>query len=205
MDLANCPERGADWWRRQIWKQAVTAGESPSRVLGKGPGTGRKYLLPGEQGGRVSYRRLPRGWFASALSGRAVRVPDGFVCKSSESSASLDPAPQKSGFTGFCGFPQNAASWVTVLHEQKGLLQHLTATYRKRLGGRKERQDEKTSNLRSWGASFSPLKLTHPCGSKAVKVFTAFPPRSVIPLSQIHFLKTYLFFMQPFIQGSSEN
>lgn len=68
----------------KIWKQAVTAGESPSRVLGKRAleDQGRKYLLlPGEQGGRVSYRRLPRGWLASALSGRAVRVPDGFVCK----------------------------------------------------------------------------------------------------------------------------
>lgn len=47
VDLANCPERGADWWRRQIWKQAVTAGACPSRVLDKG--------LWGDQGGNTCF------------------------------------------------------------------------------------------------------------------------------------------------------
>ena len=125
-------------------------------------------------------------------------LPDGFVCKSSESGASfIPPASAEKWIHWLLWF----SSWKMLLlrgslsYEQKGLFRHLTATYRKRLEeGRKGRTAEKTSNLRRWGASFlKPLELTHPCGSKAVMVLLQlFPPRNVIPLSQIHFPKTYL-------------
>jgi len=170
---------------------------SGQRALGR---PRRKYLLlPGEQGGRVSYRRLLRGWLASALSGRAVRVCQMDLCARvlSPVPALYPQPPQKSGSTGFCGFPLEKCCFFVgrCLMSRKACFQHLTATYRKRLEeGRKGRTAEKTSYLRRWGASFlKPLELTHPCGSKAVKVLSQlFRPRNVILLSQIHFPKTYL-------------
>ena len=122
-------------------------------------------------------------------------LPDRFVCKSSESSASfLLPASTEKWIHWLLWFSSRKMLLLpgSLSYEQKGLLQRLTAAYRKRL--EEGRKGEKMSNLRRWGASFlKPLELTHPCGSKAVKVLLQlFPPRNVIPLSQIHFPKMYL-------------
>lgn len=101
-------------------------------------------------------------------------MPDGFVCKSSESSASFLPSASTEKWIHWLLWFSSQKMLLlrgSLSYEQKGLLQHLTATYRKRLEEGRKCRTEKTSNLRSWGASFlKPLELTRPCGSKAVKV-----------------------------------
>lgn len=54
MNLVNCldPERLQDWWRTQIWKQAVTAGRGSSKVLDMG--------LWGHRGGNTCFCLVSR-------------------------------------------------------------------------------------------------------------------------------------------------
>lgn len=92
----------------------METGSDSRQMLEQGPGQGavgiprRKYLLlPGEQGGGISYRKLPRGWCASALSGRVIGVCQMDFCGrvlSSVVPVFYPQPPQKSGCTGFCGF-----------------------------------------------------------------------------------------------------
>lgn len=91
----------------------METGSDSRQGLQQGPGHGalgtqrRKYLLlPGEQGGGVHYRRLPRGRRASALSGRVMGICQtdfcGRVMGLPVPIFYLQPS-QKSG-SGLCGF-----------------------------------------------------------------------------------------------------
>ena len=117
---------------------------SGQRALGR---PRRKYLLlPGEQGGsRVRYKRLPRGWLASALSGRAVRVCQTDLCARVLSPV---PAPYSSlhreggPLASVVSLSKNAASsWVVVLGAE-GPASALDCCIQEKVRGRKERRKD---------------------------------------------------------------